>query len=48
MRRKVMELAGEGICSPAIAERFAIEDYAAAMNAAFSGKAAGRIVLKMD
>lgn len=48
MRRKVMELAGEGIFSPAIAERFAIEDYAAAMNAAFSGKAAGRIVLKMD
>ncbi|MGE4307189.1 MAG: NADPH:quinone oxidoreductase family protein [Novosphingobium sp.] len=48
MRRKVMELAGEGIFSPAIAERHAIEDYAAAMNAAFSGKAAGRIVLKMD
>ena len=48
MRRKVMELAGEGIFSPAIAERFAIDDYAAAMNAAFSGKAAGRIVLKMD
>jgi len=41
-------LAGEGIFSPAIAERFAIKDYAAAMNAAFSGKAAGRIVLKMD
>lgn len=48
MRRKVMKLAGEGVFSPAIAERYAIKDYAAAMNAAFSGKAAGRIVLKMD
>ncbi|WP_159978218.1 MULTISPECIES: NADPH:quinone oxidoreductase family protein [unclassified Novosphingobium] len=48
MRRKVMELAGEGIFSPAIAERFGIKDYAAAMNAAFSGKAAGRVVLTME
>lgn len=48
MRRKVVELAGEGIFSPAIAERYAIADYAAAMNAGFSGKAAGRVVLTME
>jgi NADPH2:quinone reductase len=48
MRRKVMELAGEGIFSPAIAERYPIADYAAAMNAAFSGRAAGRVVLTME
>jgi len=47
-RRKVMELAGEGIFSPAIAARYPIEDYARAMNEAFSGKAAGRIVLVME
>lgn len=45
MRRKVIELAGDGLFSPAIAARYPIADYAAAMNAAFSGKAAGRIVL---
>ncbi|WP_232492009.1 NADPH:quinone oxidoreductase family protein [Novosphingobium kaempferiae] len=47
MRRKVMELAGEGVFSPAIAGRYPLEDYAAAMNEAFSGKAAGRVVLVM-
>ncbi|MEZ5737540.1 MAG: NADPH:quinone oxidoreductase family protein [Novosphingobium sp.] len=47
-RRKVMELAGKGIFSPAIAARYPIEDYAKAMNEAFSGKAAGRIVLVME
>lgn len=47
MRRRVMELAGEGIFNPAIAERHPIEDYVAAMNAAFSGKASGRIILTM-
>lgn len=47
MRHKVIELAGEGIVNPAIAERYPIEDYAAAMNAAFSGKAAGRVILTM-
>ncbi|MCB2072115.1 MAG: NADPH:quinone oxidoreductase family protein [Novosphingobium sp.] len=47
-RRKVMELAGEGIFSPAIAARYPIEDYAKAMNEAFSGKAAGRVLLVME
>jgi NADPH2:quinone reductase len=47
-RRVVMELAGQGIFNPAIAARYPIGDYARAMNEAFSGKAAGRIVLVMD
>lgn len=46
-RVKVMELAGQGVFNPAIAARYPIEDYARAMNEAFSGKAAGRIVLLM-
>lgn len=46
-RRIVMELAGEGIFSPAIAARYPIEEYATAMNEAFSGKTAGRVVLVM-
>ena len=48
MRRTVMELAGQGIFSPAIAERYPLDRYADAMNAAFSGKAAGRVILLMD
>lgn len=47
-RAKVMELAGKGIFHPAIAARYPLEDYARAMNEAFSGKAAGRVVLVMD
>ena len=47
MRRTVMELAGEGRFSPAIAERHPLAGYAAAMHSAFSGKAAGRVVLTM-
>lgn len=47
MRQKVLGLAGEGRFSPAIAARYPVEDFAVAMNDAFSGKAAGRIVLVM-
>ncbi|MEY4720661.1 MAG: hypothetical protein RIQ46_386 [Pseudomonadota bacterium] len=47
-RETVMALAGQGIFHPAIAERYAIADFAPAMEAAFSGKAAGRVVLLMD
>jgi NADPH:quinone reductase len=47
-RRKVMELAGRGIFNPAIARRYGLEDFVPAMNEAFSGKAAGRIVLLID
>src|SRR5690606_4373213 len=43
IRAKVLELASEGILSPAIAERYSIRDFVPAMNAAFAGKAAGRI-----
>ncbi len=47
-RRKVMELAGEGLFSPAVASRYPMAEYAKAMNEAFSGKAAGRVVLIME
>ncbi|MEO7247479.1 MAG: NADPH:quinone oxidoreductase family protein, partial [Novosphingobium sp.] len=46
-RRKVLELAGMGTFHPAIAARYPIEQYARAMDEAFSGKAAGRVVMEM-
>lgn len=46
-RTAVMELVKQGVVKPIIARRYRMEDYAAAMNDAFSGKAAGRIVLVM-
>ena len=46
-RRLVLALAERGICRPAIAQRYPLEQYAAAMAEAFAGKAAGRIVLTM-
>lgn len=46
-RIKVMELAGLGKFHPAIAARYPMADYVRAMNEAFSGKAAGRIVMEM-
>lgn len=48
MRRTVMELAGSGTFVPLIAECYPLDRYAHAMNAAFSGKAVGRIVLTME
>ncbi len=48
IRAKVLELAGEGVLTPVIAERYPICDFVRAMNAAFAGKAAGRILLEMD
>lgn len=47
-RKVVMEMAAEGCFNPAIAARFTLADYAAAMNLAFSGRAAGRVVLVME
>jgi NADPH:quinone reductase len=47
-RRKVVEMVEAGAVKPAIARRYPLSDYAAAMNEAFSGKAAGRIVLVME
>ena len=46
-RKTVAELAGQGKFHPAIAARYPMEDYATAMNEAYSGKAAGRVVLIM-
>jgi NADPH:quinone reductase len=48
LRTQVMELAARGVIAPVIAERYPLADFAAAMNAAASGGAAGRIVLTMD
>lgn len=47
-RDTVMRLAGEGHFHPAIAARYGLEDYVRAMDEAFSGRAAGRVVLVMD
>ena len=46
-RQRVMALAERGVFHPAIARRYPIEQYAAAMDEAFAGKVAGRIVLTM-
>jgi NADPH:quinone reductase len=47
-RAAVMGLVKQGVVNPIIARRYRVQDYAAAMNEAFSGKAAGRIVLVME
>lgn len=47
IRARIVDLAGQGAFTPAIAARYPLRDYAAAMKAAFSGKAAGRILLTM-
>lgn len=46
-RVTVANMVAKGLVSPAIARRYALEDFAPAMNEAFAGKAAGRIVLVM-
>ncbi|VWX54244.1 NADPH:quinone oxidoreductase family protein [Novosphingobium sp. 9U] len=46
-RRQVMALAEKGTFQPEIAQCYPLRDYAQAMHAAFSGKAAGRLVLQM-
>lgn len=47
-RKAVQDMVRAGVVRPAIARRYRLEDYAEAMNAAFQGKEAGRIVLTMD
>jgi NADPH2:quinone reductase len=42
---RVLELGGQGILAPAIAERYPLEEYARAMADAAKGEMAGRIVL---
>ena len=46
-RQRVMALAQCDTFHPAIARRYPLDQYAAAMDAAFAGKCAGRIVLTM-
>jgi NADPH2:quinone reductase len=47
-RKTVLELAGQGIFKPAIAGRFPMKDFVTAMDEAFSGQTAGRVVLLME
>jgi len=47
-RRATLAIGATGVLKPAIAARYPIADYAAAMNEAFSGKAAGRVLLVME
>lgn len=47
-RERVAEMVAKGLVKPAIAARFGIADYVEAMNLAFSGKAAGRVIVVMD
>jgi len=46
-RRATLAIGASGALQPAIAARYPIEDYVAAMEEAFSGKAAGRVLLVM-
>ena len=48
LRAKVLELAAQGAIAPAIAERYPLHEFVAAMKSAQAGKAAGRIVIVMD
>lgn len=47
-QRKVLEMAQAGQLKPAIGKAYAFDDYNAAMNDAFGGRTAGRIVLRVD
>lgn len=47
-REAVQEMVRAGVVRPAIARRYPLADYAEAMNAAYGGKEAGRVVLLMD
>ncbi|MET0179967.1 MAG: NADPH:quinone oxidoreductase family protein, partial [Novosphingobium sp.] len=47
-RSQMMALAERGLLKPAIGKTYPIEDYAAAMQDAFDGKTAGRIVMTVD
>lgn len=47
-REAVQEMVRAGVVKPAIARRYPLAEYAEAMNAAYGGKEAGRIVLLME
>ena len=44
---KVLDLAGKGLLKPVIGKVYAFDDYRAAMDAAFKGEGAGRVVMKV-
>jgi NADPH2:quinone reductase len=44
---RMMELAEQGVLEPMIGKVYAFEDFQAAMNAAFKGEGAGRVVMKV-
>jgi NADPH2:quinone reductase len=45
---KVLDLAGQGKLKPVIGKAYAFEDFREAMNAAFKGEVAGRVVMKVQ
>lgn len=45
---RVLELAAEGKLKPVIGKVYAFDDYRAAMDAAFKGEGAGRVVMRVD
>ena len=45
---RVLELAGAGKLKPVIGKVYAFDDYCKAMNAAFKGEGAGRVVMRVD
>lgn len=45
---KCLELAGQGVLKPAIGRSYRFEEFREAMNAAFNGEGAGRVVIKVD
>jgi len=47
-RRATLAIGATGVLQPAIAARYPITEYVEAMNEAFSGKAAGRVLLAME
>ncbi len=47
-RKAVQKMVRAGVVKPAIAQRYPLADFAQAMNAAYGGKEAGRILLTMD
>lgn len=44
---KILELAGQGLLKPMIGKVYPLEDFQEAMNAAFKGEGAGRVVMKV-
>lgn len=46
-RDAIFALAAQGVLKPAIARRYPLDDFAAAMTAAAAGQTAGRVVLEM-